>query len=111
MLANLQEFKKLNDLPANQYAATLIKEQGAAPSPHELHALQLLRIKQEEGRLNLNLRAGADLEQVLLNLIDLSSYDPQKAAKLLNLDDLPPDPDLIAELTERLNDLDQEQAV
>jgi hypothetical protein len=105
-----KDLKEVNDLPVNQYAATLLPQYGGCPTPWEIHALQLLRLELEAGHLPERLYLGRDLEAGLLDLFDIQGYNPKKAAEILNLEDLENlgPQDLIDELLERVNDGQQE---
>jgi hypothetical protein len=107
------QLKKINKLPINLLAKLYLQKVNGPANPNEIHAIQLLRVQMEDGKADIEI-GPEDLEQSILDLIEMQSYDPKRTAELMNLKEMDDDmtsSELVEELIERVNDLTQERLI
>lgn len=107
-----RQVDRINQYSINQHARKLLHEEGVYPAKDEIHCLHLFRIYAEDGRVDLERRRYADIEQPAFELLEMTAWNPMKAAGLLRLRSIMEKPtaeELVEEIAERIDGLEQEK--
>ena len=102
--------KEINTYPVNLHAKSLLKKRGQPGMIEKIHSLELLEFVAEEEQMPAERILGPEIWEKVVDLFEMQTWNPQKAAVLLNLKEFPMNPkptedQMIEELIERVNDL------
>lgn len=104
----------INQYPINKHARKLLEKEGVSPTRDEVHSLHLLRVFLEQNKVDPRRRANSNLEQPAFELMEMTTWNPQKMSDLLELKQIEQKPiarQLVEELMERINGLEQENKI
>ena len=82
--------ESINNLPINQHAKKLLYDQYSGPTQNQIHAVDLLRMFLEDGKLEYwKWTRDVDLlEDAVVDILLLIWHDPVEVAKILRLNEM-----------------------